>query len=147
MQLFAAFALIAGSFAVAWAVTHYLERRRIAAAEAQFYAKREKLTDDAYLEALPDCATPAFHLAARRAMAKLCGTAAEMIHPGDPMRKLLNLQFDRGFVQDFVFFTEGETDLRLKLEKTPDTETTSFGEFVQQLAQANEIAEASQNSE
>lgn len=139
MQLLAAIAVIAISFAITWVVTHVQEKRRIAAVESQFYANRAALGDEAFLAALPECTTPAFHLAARRAMAKLCGTTADMIHPHDKMRELLNLQFDCGFIQDFIFYIEDEANVRLDMNNTPNPETARFGEYVQQLARVNKI--------
>jgi hypothetical protein len=84
-------------------VTLALERRRLGKARAAFLAGRRELADDEFLrvmEAEPERAR--LYAAARRVMAGLCGLPPAPVHPEDTLRSLLDLQFDNGFIQDFL---------------------------------------------
>lgn len=114
-------------------ITYFTEGRRLAQVEQQFHVKRKPLADSAYLKRLPTCKSASFQIGARKAMARLCGTAPEMIHPTDSMRLLMDLQFDRGFIDDFISFTEQETGRRVDLSAIPEPEEYDFAEYVEQL--------------
>ncbi|WP_144060105.1 hypothetical protein [Rhodopirellula sallentina] len=130
------------AFPLIYVVSLFTERKRIGKAEERFFADREPLTDAQYTAAITNPLHNDFHFGARRAMATLCGTTPDMIHPSDSMRTLLDLQFDSGYIQDFVFFTEQETSTQIDLRRLPDTETTTFGDFVERLAEGNRIPAA-----
>jgi hypothetical protein len=141
-QLLWPIGIIVLAFALIYVISSFTEGKRIGELEDRFYADRYPMTDDRYSSIIGDSPLLDFHLGARRAMATLRGTTPEMIRPTDSMRTLLDLQFDRGFIDDFIFFTEKETSTQLSLRDLPNTETTTFADFVQRLAEANRVAAA-----
>jgi hypothetical protein len=75
----------------------------------------------------------AFFLAARRAAARLCDVAPDMVHPDDSWRSLMDLQWDSGFFEDIVFELERELDTTLPFAY-PTDDRLSFVAYVRQLA-------------
>ena len=119
----------------------FFERRRLDRAERAFLAGRQDLADDEFLRQVGmGPGEEKFVLAARRAMAGCCGLAPELIHPGDTVRALLNLQWDQGFIQDFVFALEKHTGDRLPLAYPPDRQT--FRDYLEDLARCRRSAGA-----
>jgi hypothetical protein len=111
-----------------------LERRRLRRATARFLSNRTALSDAAFLSrAFVSEGEAEFFLAARRAMATLCGVPAEMIHPQDTWRSLMDLQWDNGYLEDIVFQLERELNTRLPLAYPADTRLP-FAVYVRQLA-------------
>jgi hypothetical protein len=125
--------VIAGSVVMAPLIAA-LERRRLRRARARFLRGRPTLPDDAFLSRLGLSANEAtFFLAARRAMAEPSGVPAEMIHPEDTWRSLMDLQFDNGFLEDIVFGLERELGARLPYAY-PTDDRLPFVVYVRQLA-------------
>ena len=75
-------------------------------------------------------------------MATLCGTEPEFIRPDDSMRTLLDLQFDSGFIEDFIFEVEEETGRNLNFSTIPDPEPYGFADYVIKLAEINDVNDA-----
>jgi hypothetical protein len=97
------------TFLLLVAVLVPLEFRRLRRARTAFAAGRAGMTDEDFLRQLgaePEVAP--FYLAGRRFMAELSAVAAEMVRPDDTVRSLLNLQFDSGYIQDFLFALQDE---------------------------------------
>lgn len=126
-------ALFLTSLLVIALITRFTEGRRLAQVEQLFYDGRKPLSDTSYLEQLPSCKSPSLQIAARRTMASLCGTAPEMIHPTDSMRSLMDMQYDRGYVNDFIFFIEAETGRRVERNDIPKHEECEFADYVERL--------------
>jgi hypothetical protein len=132
-----AWALFALSAAVVLAVVFLsgkLEYRRLARAEHAFLANRTALSDEDFLQwvgAEPKLAS--FYLAGRHAMAELDGIPAEMVRPDDTVRSLLDLQFDNGFREDFIFALETRLQTRLPMSFEPTALT--FGALLKEFAQ------------
>jgi hypothetical protein len=113
-------------------ITAALERRRLRRVEAAFLKGRSKMPDSEFLvraQARPD--EVPFFLAARNAMAEQCGVPADVIQPEDTVRSLLNLQWDNGYIDDFVVALEGRVRGRLPLGYPP--EKTSFADYLREL--------------
>lgn len=109
-----------------------LERRRLRRAEARFLRGRSEMPDAEFLARANAGADEApFFLAARQAMAKLCGLPADMIHADDTVRSLLDLQWDNGFIYDFVFALEDRMSGRLPQGYPP--ERMAFGDYIREL--------------
>ena len=120
------------AFLLGLPVVAAFERRRLRRAEEAFLRGRRALADADFLlqaGAGPDEAP--FFLAARLTMAELCGVPSEMIGPEDTVRSLLNLQWDCGFIDDFVFGLEGRTGVKLPLGYPPDR--CAFGAYLRAL--------------
>ncbi len=121
------------------------EGRRLDRADAAFLRDRVGMTGDEFLSRAgvgPEDA--AFFLAARRSMAHLCAKADEMIHPGDTIRALLDLQYDRGYLTDFVFQIEWRAGVSLPLDSVPHPpDDRTFVDFVRDLARFRPTAEGS----
>jgi hypothetical protein len=135
-------ALCAGSavlFLLMIPVTSVLERWRLRKVTAAFLKDRLAMSDDEFLRRLaaePEHAD--FYLAGRRAMAHLSGVPAEVVHPKDTVRSLLDLQFDNGYLQDLLFALEDATGGTFKedaLRVDYPKPTTKFGAFLRELAQ------------
>jgi hypothetical protein len=111
-----------------------LEPRRLRREKARFLRGRQPLPDAAFLSRVGASAEEAaFFLAARRAMAALSGVSAEMIHPEDAWRTLMNLQWDNGYMDDIVFGLEQELGARLPYAY-PTDDRLSFAVYIRQLA-------------
>ena len=113
-------------------ITAPLERRRLRRAEERFLAGRSPMTDDEFLRragAGPDDET--FFRTARQVMAELSGISPAMVHPEDTVRSLLNLQWDCGFIEDFVFDLEDRTMSELPGGYPPESQT--LGAYVTEL--------------
>jgi len=121
-----------------------LERRRLRRARARFLRGRRTLPDAAFLSRVGVSANEAaFFLAARRAMADLSGVPAEMIHPEDTWRSLMDLQWDNGFLEDIVFGLERELGTRLPYAY-PTDDRLPFAVYVRRLAVGLERAKEGQ---
>jgi hypothetical protein len=91
----------------------YIERRRRRHVINLFLRDRQPLPDGDYLKAFADSGLPAEGLLqARKAMARLCGVPPEMLSPGDTVRSLLDLQFDSGWIEDFLFDLESPPNIK-----------------------------------
>jgi hypothetical protein len=113
-------------------ITAALERRRRRRAEAAFLRGRRGMPDAAFLaRAGAGADEVSFFLAARHAMAELCGVPADMIQTEDTVRSLLNLQWDCGFIDDFVFALQDRVGGRLPLGYPPERMT--FGNYLREL--------------
>ena len=111
-----------------------LERRRLRRANARFLRGRRALPDAVFLSRSGVSAKEAaFFLAARRAMAELSGVPADMIHPEDTWRSLMDLQWDNGFLEDIVFGLERELGTKLPYAY-PTDDRLPFAVYVRQLA-------------
>ena len=100
----------------------------------RFLRDRSALPDVAFLSrAGVSAGEAAFFLAARRAMAELCGLPSEMIHPEDTWRSLMDLQWDNGFLEDIIFGLERELGTWLPLAY-PTDDRLPFAVYVRQLA-------------
>jgi hypothetical protein len=125
---------IFAAFLIAVVGASLAERRRLERAERAFLAGRVPLADEDFLRrAEAGTGEAEFFLTARRVMAGLCGLDPEEIHPEDTVRSLLDLQPDRGWIQDFVFSLEYHTGVKLLPYRYPPDEQT-FGEYVRGLA-------------
>ena len=123
---------IVAVFLLMFPITLVLERRRLRRAEARFLRGRSEMPDAEFLARANAGADEApFFLAARHAMAELCGVPAEMIHPDDTVRSLLDLQWDNGFIYDFVFALEDRVSGRLPQGYPP--ERMAFGNYICEL--------------
>ena len=106
--------------------------------------RRRTLPDAAFLSRVGVSANEAaFFLAARRAMADLSGVPAEMIHPEDTWRSLMDLQWDNGFLEDIVFGLERELGTRLPYAY-PTDDRLPFAVYVRRLAVGLERAKEGQ---
>jgi hypothetical protein len=112
-------------------ITAALERRRLRRAEARFLEGRSAMPDSKFLTVAEAGAEEAFFLAARHAMAEVCGVPVDMIHPDDTVRSLLDLQWDNGYIDDFVFALEGRVQGRLPQGYPPEKMT--FGKYIREL--------------
>jgi hypothetical protein len=113
-------------------ITAALERRRLQRAEAHFLGGRRAISDAEFLaRAQAGAEETPFFLAARHAMAELCGVPAEMIHTDDTVRSLLDLQWDNGFIYDFVFALEDRMSGRLP--QGYPLEQMTFGNYIREL--------------
>jgi hypothetical protein len=84
-------------------VSGLFERWRLPRVRRAFLADRLPMTDSDFLQqAKADTNDSDFFLAARLEMAEWCGIAPELIHPADTVESLFWLQWDGGFVDDFV---------------------------------------------
>lgn len=131
----APFALCAAMVVGAVFFSGRLEYRRLARAEQAFLAHRTALSDDdflRYMDAEPELAS--FYLAGRRAMADLDGIPADMVRPNDTVQSLLDLQFDNGFLEDFVFALEDQLQTPVPLSFPVNAHALSFGAFLKELA-------------
>jgi hypothetical protein len=126
-----------GIFLVLIPVTLVLERRRLRNAERAFLAGRRELADVDFLRRMgAECDRAPLYLVARRVMAGLCGIPPAMIHPDDTVRSVLDLQFDNGFIEDFVWGLElqGGVSFRPANFTARDPHGMAFGAFLQALA-------------
>jgi hypothetical protein len=101
--------LLLVTFLALVAVLVPLELRRLRRARAAFAAGRAGMADDDFLRhmaAEPEHAP--FYLAGRRFMAELSAVPADTVRPDDTVRSLLDLQFDNGYIQDFLFALQHE---------------------------------------
>jgi hypothetical protein len=90
------------------------------------------MTDEQFLERLgAESDLAPFYLAGRQAMARLCGVPAETVHPEDTVHSLLNLQWDNGYIDDFVFALEEKVGGSLPTGYPPIT--WIFAEYVGEL--------------
>jgi hypothetical protein len=113
-----------------------LEYRRLARAERAFLAERTALSDQEFLHAIgAEPTLAAFYLAGRRAMAELDDIPAEMIRPEDTVESLMALQFDNGFLEDFIFALQEQLQTRLPLAFPAHPHLLPFGAFLKDLAQ------------
>jgi len=81
-----------------------LERRRLRRAEAAFLRGRQGMPDAQFLaKAGAEADEVPFFLAGREEMANLCGVPVEMIDAEDSLRSLMDLQWDNGYLHDFLF--------------------------------------------
>jgi hypothetical protein len=125
---------IFAAFLLSIVVATFFERRRLSRVERTFLIGREELADHEFLRrAGADSREERVFLASRRVMADLCGMKPGLIHPEDTVRALLDLQWDRGFIMDFVFAMEGHMGGKLPLGYPPDEQT--FGAYVKILCQ------------
>jgi hypothetical protein len=112
--------------------TLWWERRRIRRAHASFLDGREEMADPVFVQragAAPE--EEAFFLAARRTIAKLSNVTPGMVHPEDSVRSLLDLQFNSGWIEDFVCELEAELNVNLPWNAPPEQQ--SFGAYVNEL--------------
>jgi hypothetical protein len=126
-----------GIFLLLIPVTLILERRRLRKAERAFLAGRRELTDVDFLQRMgAECDRAPLYLVARQVMAGLCGVPPVMIYPDDTVRSLLDLQFDNGFIEDFVWGLElqGGVTFRPANFTARDPNRMTFGAFLQALA-------------
>ena len=66
---------------------------------------------------------------------RMCAKADEMIYPDDTVRTLLDLQFDCGYLQDFVFGLEAKTGAKFPWNNIPyPPDDRTFAAFVHDLA-------------
>jgi hypothetical protein len=101
--------LLIVTFLLTLAVVVPLERRRLRRARAAFAARRSGMADEDFLRQLgAEPEQVPFYLAGRRFMAELSAVPAEMVRPDDTVRSLLDLQFDSGYIQDFLFALQDE---------------------------------------
>ena len=113
-------------------ITAVLERRRLRRAEARFLRGRQEMSDAEFLtQAQAGADEASFFLVARQAMAKLCGVPKDMIHSDDTMHSLLNLQWDNGYIDDFVFALRVRVQGSLPMGYPPDQMT--FGSYIREL--------------
>jgi hypothetical protein len=111
-----------------------LERRRLRRARAAFLQGRREMPDAAFLaQAGARSDEVSFFLAGRQVMAALCGLPADQIGPEDGVRTLMDLQWDNGYVEDFVFALEIRAGGRLPRGHSP--EQVRFGDYLRQLHQ------------
>ena len=114
-------------------VTTALERRRLRRVESTFLRGRRAVPGDEFLRrAAAEPEQAEFLLAARRAMAELCGVDVELLHPDDTLRSLLDLQWDSGYMEDIVFAMERQLGVELPLAY-PRDDRLPFGEYAKQL--------------
>jgi hypothetical protein len=112
-----------------------LERRRLRRARARFLRGRTALPDSAFLARVGVPAQQeSFFLAARRAVAGLCDIPADMVHPDDSWRSLMDLQWDNGYLEDIVFALERELGRHLPFAYPAD-DRLPFVAYVGQLAE------------
>jgi len=110
--------LIVGAFVAVTAFALILigwdERRRRRKWYATFAMGRESMNDNVYFTSL-GCAEEHRPLCkiCRDVMGELCGVDAELIHPDDALKTLLQLQFDGGDWLEFVFRVESAGQLAL----------------------------------
>jgi hypothetical protein len=120
-------------FLLMFPIVFTLERRRLRKASAAFLNGRSEMTEEDFLrrmEAQPDLTH--FYVAGRQAMARLCSVPVAMIHPEDTVRSLLDLQFDNGFIDDFVFAMEIQVGGALPMGHPPEAST--FAVYLKALA-------------
>ena len=109
-----------------------LERRRLRRAEAAFLRGRRGMPEAQFLAQIGVRADQVpFFLAGRQEMAKLCGVSVEMIDAEDSLRSLMDLQWDNGYLEDFVFALEFRLGGRLSHGYLP--ERITFGEYLREL--------------
>jgi hypothetical protein len=135
-----------GTFLITIPISAVLEQWRLRRVTARFLHGRAALPDPAFLlrvSAAPEEET--FFLATRRSMARLCGVPPEMIHPEDTWRKLMDLQWDNGYMDDIVFQLERELGRPLPLAY-PEDVRLSFSDYVRQLAACLAQAERAGNN-
>ena len=129
--------LMALVFTLTLVVSTPLESRRLKKQRADFVRDRDALTDEDFLRR--NAAEPRdalFHVTARHVMAELCHVPAEFIRPDDTVRSLLDLQFDNGFIQDFIFELEARAGVFLKEAHTARAlDAMTFAAFIRALAQ------------
>jgi hypothetical protein len=109
-----------------------LERRRLRRAEAAFLRGRQGISEAQFLaqvEAETDHSR--FFVAGRQVMATLCGVSAEMIDARDSLRSLMDLQWDNGYLDDFLFALENQVGGHPTRCDPPPGIT--FGEFLREL--------------
>jgi hypothetical protein len=110
-----------------------LERRRLKKANAIFLKDRSEMAEEHFLQRVetgPDLAP--FYRTGRQAMAKLCGVPINMVRPEDTVRTLLNLQFDNGYIDDFVIAMERQVGGTLPMGYPP--EACTFAAYLKELA-------------
>jgi hypothetical protein len=113
-----------------------LEYRRLARAEHAFLAERTALSDQEFLHSMgAEPGLACFYLAGRHAMAERDGIPAEMVRPDDTVQSLVALQFDNGFVEDFIFALQEQLQTRLPLSSPANPQALPFGAFLKDLAQ------------
>ena len=113
-------------------ITAALERRRLRRAEAAFLRGRQGMPDAQFLAEVAARADQVpFFLAGRQVMAKLCGVSVEMIDAEDSLRSLMDLQWDNGYLKDFVFALEIQVGGRLSDGYPP--ERITFGGYLWEL--------------
>jgi hypothetical protein len=108
-------------------VAGVLERWRLRRGRSAFLRGRDAgMTDEQFLGtalAGAESDLAPFYLAGRQTMAGLCGVPAETVYPDDTVRALLNLQFDNGYIDDFVFALEEKVGGALPQGYPPDNWT------------------------
>jgi hypothetical protein len=130
--------LLIVTFLLLLAVVVPLEFRRLRRARAAFAGGRGGMSDEEFLRQLgaePEFAP--FYLAGRRFMAELSCVPAEAVRPDDTVRSLLNLQFDNGYIQDFLFALQDELGGTFG-PGFPDypPRATTFGDYLRALARS-----------
>ncbi len=129
-------AILVGGMLAAWLISTPLERRRLKRAHEAFREGRWKLSDEDFLrQAKAGAASAELLLAARRAMAELCGVESELIHPQDTLRRLLDLQWDGGFLIDFVMEVEERAGIKCDWDRLPHDDTLPLADYVHRLAE------------
>jgi hypothetical protein len=109
-----------------------LERRRLRRAEAAFLRGRQEIPDAHFLAQVGAGSDQApFFLAGRQEMAKLCGVPVNRIEAEDTLRSLMDLQWDNGYLDDFVFALEIRVGGSLSQGNPP--ERISFGDYLREL--------------
>jgi hypothetical protein len=99
----------------------FIEHRRRRRVAGQFLRDRRPIPDEEYLKAFAESDFPVDRLLqARRVMASLCGVPPEMISAGDTLRSLLDLQFDSGWLEDFLMQVEPPPDIGAVLAAVRD---------------------------
>jgi hypothetical protein len=113
-------------------ITAALERRRLRRAETAFLRGRQGVLEAQFLAQVGAGADQVpFFLAGRQEMAKLCGVSAEMIAAEDSLRSLMDLQWDNGYLEDFVFALQIRVGGRLSHGYPP--ERITFGDYLREL--------------
>ncbi len=128
--------LLIVTFLALLAVVVPLEFRRLRRARAAFAAERGGMADDAFLREMgAEPGHAAFYLAGRRFMAELSGVPAEAVRPDDTVRALLDLQFDNGYIHDFLFALQDGLGGTFG-PGCPDypPRATTFGDYLRALA-------------
>jgi hypothetical protein len=109
-----------------------LERRRMRIAREAFLRGHQERSDRDFLaEAGAKPGEEEFFLAARHLISKQIHVAPGLVHAEDTIRTLLDLQFDNGYLQDFVVDLMDLVDANLPLENPPDDQR--FGDYLRFL--------------
>ena len=143
MSILGLLCFLAGAFAVAVILILVTERYRLGRVERYFFWGRSEVSDEEYLRSfLARAELREYLLAARRAMAELCGTTPEMIHADDSMRTLMAMQFDNGYIQDLADGIEKRSRHRIDSLRMSIPGNDTFAEYLIKLADLNNPGQA-----